>query len=54
VVAAAYAFVETQPTQQLAQVVEGDVRIRCPAKYAGQNLIILGHDTGLQQLCDRA
>jgi hypothetical protein len=54
VVTSANTLLKAQPAQELTEVVEGDVRIRCPAQYASQEIIVLGHDSRLQQLCDLA
>ena len=49
-VTSACPFLDAQQAEQLAQVVEGNVRVRSPAQYAGQKIIALGHGTDLQQL----
>jgi hypothetical protein len=54
VVTPADTLFETEAAEQLTEVVEGDVCVRCPAENASEKSIVLGHDTRLQQLCDLA
>ena len=42
-VVSANSFPETQPPQQMAELVKRNVRVRCTAQNAGEKLVVPGH-----------
>jgi hypothetical protein len=39
----ANSFFETQTPQQLAELVKGDIRVRCTSQDAGEKVVVPGH-----------